>query len=188
MTPGLHQITSCICIQSTSCDCNDDIMYMYTGFYMCCPRHDNSLYMPSYLSFGTTASPQSHQKVYKTAEARHYQKYIHLADVTKQGDAIMNALNVRKLNVYENSRNQDFSQIGLGMRLPLAMTFHFKVAIPYSWKYQQSLNLAVWPQTRCRKMLIFGGAIPAAYYTRGDHNVGRALWWSIGEQLHLLSE
>ena len=33
----------------------------------------------------------------------------------------MNALNVRKVNAYVNSRNQDFSLIGLGMRLPLAM-------------------------------------------------------------------
>ena len=45
----------------------------------------------------------------------HYLKYIHLADVTTQEDAIMNALNVRKLNVYVNSRNP---LIGLGMRLP----------------------------------------------------------------------
>ena len=54
-----------------------------------------------------------------------------ITDVTTQGDAIMNALSVRKLNAYVNSKNQDFSLIGLGMRLPSAMTFHFKVAIAY---------------------------------------------------------
>ena len=60
----------------------------------------------------------------------------------------MNALNVRKLNAYVNSRNQDFSLIGLGMRLPLAMmSFDFKVANPYNQKYWLSLNLGVWPQT-----------------------------------------
>ena len=104
--------------------------------------------------------------MYKTAEAK-----IH-TPVTTQGDAIMNAPNVWKLNVYMNSRNQDISLIGLGMRLPLAMTFHFKVAILYNWKYWQSLNLAVWPQTRCTKMFICGRAVPAAYYMIGDHNVG----------------
>ena len=59
------------------------------------PRHDNSL---SYLSLDRIASPQSHRKAYKTAESRfcpHYQKYIHVADVTKQGDAIMNSLNIK---------------------------------------------------------------------------------------------
>ena len=148
MTPGLHH-TSCICTQSTSCDCKDDITYMYTGFYTYCPRHDNSLSMLPYSSWGTTASPQSHQKVYKTAEpgfCAQYQKYIHLADVTTQGDAIMNALNTRKVSMCLNSRNQDFSLISLGMSLPSAMTFHFKVAIPYNRKYWWSLNLVVWLQ------------------------------------------
>ena len=70
----------------------------------------------------------------------------------------MNALNVRKVNAYVNSRNQDSSLIGLGMRLPLAMTFHFKVVIPYNQKHWQSLNMAVCPQTRCTKMFIFDGA------------------------------
>ena len=68
-----------------------------------------------------------------------------------QGDAIMYALNVRKLNAYVNSRNQEFSLIGLGMRLPSAMTFHFKVAIAYNHEYRWSLNLAVLPQPGIKK-------------------------------------
>ena len=84
----------------------------------------------------------------------------------------MNALNVRKLNAYVSSRNQDFSLIGLGMRLPSAMTFHFKLAILYNRKYWWSLNLAVLPQTRHKKIFTFGSAVPAVFYTRGNHNVG----------------
>ena len=42
----------------------------------------------------------------------------------------MNALNVKKVNAYVNSRNQDFSLIGLGMRLPLPMT------LPSKWLYR----------------------------------------------------
>ena len=53
--------------------------------------------------------------------------------ITTEGNAIMNAHNVRRLSVYVNSRNQDFSLIGLGMRLPLPMmSFDFKVANPYN--------------------------------------------------------
>ena len=125
------------------------IMWLYrwhhvhdTGFYMYCPRHDNSFYI--------VQAPMLHLRVTKMCTKQqkpgfcpHYQKYIHLADVTTQGDAIMNALNVRKVNAYVNNRNLDISLIGLGMRLPLAMTFHFKVAILYNWKYWWSLNLAV---------------------------------------------
>ena len=66
----------------------------------------------------------------------------------------MNALNVRKVNAYVNSRNQDSSLIGLGMGLPLAMTFHFKVAIQCNSKYWQSLNLAVWPQSGIKNIHI----------------------------------
>ena len=82
----------------------------------------------------------------------------------------MNALNVRKVNAYLNSRNQDSSQIGLGMRLPLAMTFHFKVAIPYNRKYW-SLNLAVWPQSGIKKYS-HSAVLSHQRITQGDHNVG----------------
>ena len=47
----------------------------------------------------------------------HIIKSVYTMYVTTQGDTIMNSLNVWKLNVYVNSRNQAFSLIGLGMRL-----------------------------------------------------------------------
>ena len=69
-----------------------------------------------------------------------------------------------RLNVYANSRNQDWLAWEWGHRL--AMTFHFKVAIPYSRKYWQSLNLAVWPQTRHKNIHIWRCCLSTVLHER----------------------